>query len=143
MTVSRNGVHEVLFINGIRRFIPADEWISFLQRQRILMSCRTPAAIKCRPLVTAKVRLPSGVLVNDFDAAWSINQRLECPGSSESQSYGGSKLLPTSLKFYSYCPGKGTLSLLLQLGSWTSQTVTVDVASIGQAKPVEVIFNMK
>ena len=66
------GGHEVLFLRGTSEYIFQADWPQFLQRQEQLMAARTEAAKKGLPILTAKVRLPSGEIVDHYDAPGSM-----------------------------------------------------------------------
>jgi hypothetical protein len=86
------GGHSVLFVTCFEEVIPGSEWPHFLEEQQRLMASRTEAAKKGLPELTAKVRLPSGELVDHYDAPYSLEESFSCPGCSGSGPSAGPKL---------------------------------------------------
>ena len=67
-----NGGHSVWRVCPGEEVIPGSEWPQFLEEQERLMAARTEAAKKGLPALTAKVRLPSGEIVDHYDAPYTL-----------------------------------------------------------------------
>jgi hypothetical protein len=127
-----DGGHSVLRLNGQEEIITASEWPKFLEEQRQLLATRTEAARNGLPALTAKIRLPSGKIVDHYDGC-----RVLCDGREE---YFGRRLSGSSLRWYRLGV-EGTHTYALSLNGWKSKPVEVKI-SHGKATPDSIIFEM-
>jgi hypothetical protein len=128
-----NGGHSVGWLNGMDDVIPEAKWPQFLEEQKRLLAARTEAAKKGLPTLTAKIRLPSGEIVDRYDAPYTLEE-----GSSHS---GGLRLGARELRWWRFYRD-GTTTLTLSLNGWKSKPVVVDIRD-GKATPNSVIFEMQ
>ncbi|MHB8974913.1 MAG: hypothetical protein ACYC4N_31175 [Pirellulaceae bacterium] len=136
-----HGGHSVCRRDGSEEVIPASEWQQFLDEQAQLMTNRTEAAKKGLPQLTAKVRLPSGEIVDHYDASYSLHESYtSASGNGGSGSSSGPKLDASVLGWRRLQDGF-TYTFVLSLGSWKSKPVEVRV-SRGIAVPDAVVFEM-
>lgn len=141
-----NGGHTILRVDHFRgeEVIPASEWSKFLEEQDRLMAARTEAAKRGLPVeLTAKVRLPSGEIVDHYDASYSISESWVCDsgGAGSGNSSGGSTLYASRLQWYRM-PDGFTTTYILSLNGWKSKPVTVKTAH-GKATPDAIVFEMQ
>ncbi len=147
-----NGDHYVGFIGQVSERIPGEKWAEFLQEQEKLRQSRSKEAIQAIPLLSAKVRLPSGQVVDQYDAPGAIHDTNEYDSGSGSSSSGSgmqglSSLTPAALRWWSLAElgmgrvGEGTLTLTLTLGEWQSKAVRIKVSN-GVVVPRSFIFEM-
>ena len=132
------GGHEVLFLNGRREYILQADWPQFLQRQEQLMAARTEAAKKGLPILTAKVRLPSGEVVDHYDAPYSMHFSSQHGSSGRS----GVKLSVGDLRWWDKDLGDGTTVFTLSLANWIFKPVQVQVSD-GKASPDSIVFELQ
>jgi hypothetical protein len=130
------GGHSVWFLGCSEEVISEADWPEFLERQSRLMTARTEAAKKGLPALAAKVRLPTGEIVDHFDASYS----LETIGRTGSGCQSGEKLTARSLRWWKLYDG--TMVLTLSLKNWKSKPVRVEV-SWGKASPDTIVFEMQ
>jgi hypothetical protein len=139
-----NGGHSVCRVDCAEEVIPDSEWPKFLEEQERLMAARTEAAKTGWPKLTAKVRLPSGEIVDHFDAAYSL--RVSYNSSSGGRGSGdssGPKLDKAALRLprdrgQSDC----TETFILSFNGWTSKPVVVQERQ-DKVVPDTVIFEMQ
>jgi hypothetical protein len=127
-----NGGHEVFFLSGISQVIPGTEWPQFQKNQKALLAARTAMEIRGGPALTAKIRLPSGQVVDHYDGPY----RME--GSTGSAS-SGTMLSANQLMWYRL--DQGTFSIRLTLGDMKSKKIEVEVTE-GIATPKEIVLDM-
>ena len=134
------GGHEVLFLNGSREFVSEAEWPQFLQRQEQLMEARTEAAKKRLPILTAKVRLPSGEPVDHYDAPFAMDVSSHIEWSTGSSERVGGRLTAGDLLWWKL--NDGTCVFTLSLATWQSKPVQVQVSQ-GKASPDSIVFELQ
>lgn len=127
------GGHSVLRLLGAEEVIPESEWPAFLEMQEQLMAARTEAAKQAIPALTATIRLPSGEVVDHYDAAYTLDDG-RGPESSR-----GSRLDASALRWYR--PLDGDYTFVLSFNEWESKPVDVRVLE-GQATPDAFVFEM-
>jgi len=130
-----NGGHEVFFLSNHSSIISAAEWPLFLKNQEALLAARTEREINGVAALSAKIRLPSGKVVDHYDGPYQFNRS----GSGWSSSGSGSILSSGALHWYRL--DDGIFTFQLTLGNWISKELEVK-ASGGIATPNEIIFNM-
>jgi hypothetical protein len=137
------GGHSICRLLGEDEKIPGSEWPQFVDEQERLMAARTEAAKKGLPALTAKVRLPTGEAIDDFDAPFSLEQSyIDSSGRRESRSpITGSKLNVWALR-WRRLSNDGDWTFRLTLNGWKSKPVTVQVSQ-GRAIPDSIIFEME
>jgi|GEM_PF-842285 len=136
------GAHEVRFIGGTRRFVPADEWPEFIARQNELMKTRSAAARTARPDLTAKIKLPDGQVVDHADEAWTLS--MDSADGDDSRRVSGPSITPIHLRWYDLqnsAVQPRVLIFRLSLGKMQSQPVEVTVSPDG-VRPQRIIFVM-
>ena len=137
------GGHSILRVNCMEEVIPGSEWPQFLEEQEQLMAARTEAAKKGLPALTARVRLPTGEIVDHFDASYSLEYRYEYSsgGGGSYGPYTGFRLESSVLRWRNL-PDDATSTFLLSLNGWKSKPVVVQGLQ-GKAVPDAVIFEMQ
>ncbi len=130
------GGHEVLFLSGMSEYIFQADWPQFLQRQEQLMTARTEAAKKGLPILTAKVRLPSGEIVDHYDAPFTLDMR----GFGRSSTDSNTVLARRDLRWWELHDGTGVLTL--SLATWKFEPVQVHVSD-GKASPDSIVFELQ
>ena len=136
------GGHEVAFVDGSTTIIPARKWPAFLEKQKALMAARTENAKKGLPVLTAMVRLPSGEVVDQYDASFTLCETWKTAdgeGAGSCTRWGG-PLGPSVLRWYQL--HDGTITFDLSFGKWSSKPVTVEVID-GVASPSSIVFEME
>ena len=128
------GGHSVLRLLGDEEVIPESEWPAFLEMQEQLMAARTEAAKKALPALTATIRLPSGEVVDHYNAAYTLD------GGRGPERSRGPKLDASALRWYR--PLDGTYTFVLSFNGWESKPVDVRVSE-GKATPAFFVFEMQ
>ncbi len=137
-----NGGHSVCRLDGIEEVIPASEWRQFLDEQALLMANRTEAAKQGRPMLTAKVRLPSGEIVDHHDAPYYLCYTHEtATGRGGNGNCSGPRLHASVLRWHRL-QDANTHTFILSLGNWKSKPVEVRVSQ-RIAVPDAVVFEME
>jgi hypothetical protein len=131
-----SGGHSVLRLSGIEEVIPASEWQQFLEEQKQLLAVRTEAARKGLPVLTAKIRLPSGKIVDHFNGSFSLSYTQGNGGGSTS----GGELDASTLRWHKMFDGDYTFTLTLN--HLHSNPVDVHVSD-GIATPSSILFEMQ
>jgi hypothetical protein len=131
-----NGGHSVLRLDGIEEVIPASEWQQFLDEQKELLASRTEAARKGLPVLTAKIQLPSGKIVDHYNGSFSLRYT---QGSGEGAS-SGEGLEASVLQWHKMFDGDYTFTLTLN--NLHSKPVEVNVSD-GIATPSSILFEMQ
>jgi hypothetical protein len=136
-----DGGHSIWRVGGLEEVIPDSEWPQFLEDQKRLIATRAETAKKGLPVLTAKVRLPSGEVVDHYDASYLLCETTTyASGGGGGGTSSGFRLDKSMLQWYRL-RDDCTLMLTLSLGEWTSKPVTVQV-SHGKAVPDVVVFEM-
>jgi hypothetical protein len=152
------GGHSICRLDGMEDVIPESAWPQFLKDQERLMAARTEAAKKGIPALTAKVRLPTGKIVDHFDAPYTLiatihlppgkeidhfdgGYTLEKPCSTYSSNRSGQSLDATNLRWWTLFDN-GTMTLTLSLNGWKSKPAEVRVSQ-RKVIPNSVIFEMQ
>jgi hypothetical protein len=137
-----HGGHSVCRLDGIEEVIPASEWQQFLDEQAQLMANRTEAAKQGLPMLTAKIRLPSGEIVDHHDDSYSLHEsETHVSGNGGSGDSSGSRLVASVLRWYRLTDDT-TYTFTLSFGNWKSKPVEVRVSQ-GTAVPDTVVFEME
>jgi hypothetical protein len=137
------GGHSVWFVGPIEEIIPDSQWPQFLAEQEELMAARTEAAKKGLPALTARIRLPSGDIVDHFDASYSLQESYSTPsGNGGSQSSSGARLDASALRWNRVTPDEATLTFILSFNGWESKPVTIHVSK-GVPNPDCAVFDMQ
>ncbi len=138
----REGGHSVWRLLGGDEVIAASEWPKFLEEQERLMAARTEAAKQGLPELVAKVRLPSGEIVDHYDASYSIfEDYTRASGYGGSGSSAGSSLDASVLR-WNWLPDGYTWTYTLSFNGWNSKPVEVKT-SHGKATPESIVFEMQ
>jgi hypothetical protein len=130
------GGHSICRLDGIEEEISESEWPQFLEEQKRLMGARTDAAKKGSPALAAKVRLPSGEVVDHYDAPFTLEDT-----QHNCSRRGGDKLEGSELRWWRFNED-GALAFELSLNGWKSKPVKVRISQ-GRAIPSSVIFEME
>jgi hypothetical protein len=128
------GRREVVFLSSMSKYIPESEWQAFLKEQKNLLAKRSKRTIKGEPLLTAKVQLPDGKIVDSYNGKYTIHE-----GSGSSSS---SFLDPSQLIWYRANGNNGRVSYSLELPGMISDPVTIEFKN-DIAIPSSFIFKMK
>lgn len=136
----KRGGHEVIFVDGDRRFISAVEWTTFLERQKTLLAKRDIQAIKSIPALVATIHLPTGQMLDHYDGPYVLN-------STETDEYGAGHGTQSGsgpqLRWYRFVPdGHITWILILTKERLRSKPISFDVKD-GRATPTSIIFEME
>jgi len=136
-----HGGHSVCRRDGSEEVVPESEWQQFLDEQAQLMAARTDKAKKGLPVLTAKVRLPSGEIVDHYSASYSLHKTCtSASGNGGSGSSSGASLDATDLRWRRL--NDASYTFVLSLGYWKSKPVEVRVSQ-GIAVPEAIIFEMQ
>jgi hypothetical protein len=137
------GGHSIWRLGCGDEVIPGSEWPRFLEEQERLMAARTEATKKGLPALTAKVRLPSGEIVDHYDAPYSLEEShsYSSGGGGSHGPWTGPKLDASVLRWQKLS-GDSTWTFLLSLNGWKSKPVKVQVLH-GRVIPNSVIFEMQ
>jgi hypothetical protein len=141
------GVHEVCYLGGFTDRIPDEQWAAFLARQADLLSKRSPRAVACLPVLVAKIELPDGTLVSQYDGECTLRSAYT-QGTQFPLSGGGPKLFselsPQDLIWYRVPVDYmfKTVTFTLETGDLVSDPVSV---AFGQdtANPSSIVFRMR
>jgi hypothetical protein len=148
-----NGDRIVCLIRNCHEYIPGEKWADFLQEQEKLWAARTKEAVQATPTLCAKVRLPSGEVVDHFDAGYTLSymeQHESSHGSGRSITPSvvhGDMLRPNMLRWWRLSDlgmggaEKGLLTLNLTLGEWRSAPVEIKISD-GVPIPRSFIFDL-
>jgi hypothetical protein len=129
----KGGGHEVVLVDGSSQYVSGAKWPEFLARQQQLLAQRSEAAKKALPALTAKIRLPDGTELSQYDGKYTLFR-----GSG---SESGRRLELRWMRFHE-SDGPCTLTLELPEKRLRSKPVTVEVSS-GRATPDAVVFEME
>ncbi len=135
-----NGGHSVLRLDGSEEIVSASEWSHFLEEQERLMAARTETARKGLPILTAKVRLPSGEIVDHYDGSYSLDERYKGVSGSGSSGSSGGKLNASVLRWHKLQDGSYTFGL--SINGRDSKSVDVNVSN-GVATPSWIVFEIQ
>ena len=131
------GGHSIWRLYGGEEVIPGSEWPHFLEEQERLMAERTEAAKKGLPALAAKVRLPSGEIVDHYDAPFSLEQSHRCfSGGGGSHGPTTGRNLDASVLQWRKLSDNSTWTFVLSLDGWKSKPVEVEV-STGEWFPIQ------
>jgi hypothetical protein len=138
-----DGGHIVMFVSGFSKHIPATGWQSFLDEQASLRAHRSGQAKLAVPVLVAKVRLPSGEIVEEYDAPFTLSYRTASGYGSGS----GPRLTRESLRWWSPSElplgtKEGEVNISLKLGDWQSDPVRADLRG-GKFVPETIILQLK
>lgn len=126
------GRREVVFLTGASSYIPEKEWDAFLKEQEALMAARSERVKKGEPLLSAKIQLPDGSIVDSYNGKYKIRQG---SGSSSSDSLNSAQL-----KWYKIFE-EGETTFILELPGMISDPVKVKIKD-DKATPASFIFKM-
>jgi hypothetical protein len=138
------GGHSVSRLLGTEEVIPASQWQQFLDEQERLMAAKAAAAKKGLRGVTAKVRLPSGQVVDHFRAPYTLDEYHVSTtiGGLEASAHSSGPTLDISTLQFSQLPDNCTTTFVLSFNGWKSKPVVVR-AWDGYAHPDTVVFEMR
>ena len=120
---------------------PESEWPAFLEEQERLMAARTEAAKKGLPELAAKIRLPSGEIVDHYDGSYSLSETGKCAsGNSSSGGCSSAPLTAAALRWYRL-QDDCTTTYTLSFNGWESKPVVVTTSN-GKATPDSIVFEM-
>jgi len=136
-----HGGHSVCRRDGSEEVVPESEWQQFLDEQGRLMATRTDKAKKGRPVLTAKVRLPSGEIVDQYFTSYTLHESYtSASGNGGSGDRSGPRLDASDLRWRRL--NDASYTFVLSLGYWKSKPVEVRVSQ-GIAVPDAIIFEMQ
>jgi hypothetical protein len=138
------GGHSVVFVDDTRRVVSAEEWPQFLEQQAKLLKLRDEQAINGQPALNAKIRHPSGELVDHFEGAWQLERTHEDANGKGFARSSGPGLTQSLLRWYRNGLREGRTTYVLSLSDrgWRSKPVTVEVRN-GTASPSAIVFAME
>lgn len=138
-----SGGHSIWRLTGGEEVIPASQWPGFLEEQERLMAARTETAKRGLSALTARVRLPSGEVVDHYDAPYILNESYhDRTGNGGSGGTQGDKLDTSVLRWRRLLPDGCKFTFVLFFNGWKSKPVKVRVSQ-GKAVPDSVIFEME
>ncbi len=146
--VLSGGGHIVTFVHSGSEHIQEADWPEFLQEQEALLAARGEAATKGIPLLAARVRLPSGEIVDRFDAPFALRYVSSSESGSGQGTRQGMQLSPESLRWWTLADfglggvKDGTLTLTSRLGDWQSEAVTLTLSG-GHLSSSTIVLDMK
>jgi hypothetical protein len=146
----RDGGHKVFFVRGMSssRYVTAAEWPAFIEEQKALLAKRSHSPRKGDLMLSAKVRLPGGVVVDRVDGRFNLSVTISGgPDVFYTQDISKPTLEPKDLRwtaFDSELINEGRLTLVLESfeKGWRSKPVTVEIKD-GVATPSSIIFEME
>jgi hypothetical protein len=121
----------VVYVGGSTEDIDEGEWPAFLAKQEKLMACRDEHARQGTPILTAKIRFPSGEVVNHYQGAFELDEHWQ-NSSLVSANWKGTK---PGLHWYR----NGVNKLVGEDGAICQMTLTLPVERL-RSKPVSVKF---
>ena len=138
------GGHSVVFLDGTPCVVSAEEWPQFLEEQAKLLNARDAQVIKGQPVLSAKIRLPSGEIVDHFDGAWQLEETHEDANGKGLARGSGPGLTQSLLRWYRRGLHEGTTTYVLSFPDrgWRSKPVPVEVRN-GTASPSAIVFAME
>jgi hypothetical protein len=134
---ANGGGHDVLFLNGRIRFIPANEWVRFQEQQEELLSKRSDQQRKGRPFLVAMVELPNGHVTNEYHGPYTLSSA----SPNGQRTISGDHLDRESLIWYMAPHSEGSVAFTLSFSNLVSSPVTVVVVS-NTALPNSIVFKM-
>jgi hypothetical protein len=141
-----SGGHSVVFLDGNRKVVPAKDWPQFLEQQNKLLASRNESAIKGLPMLTAKLRLPSGEVLDHFSGPWRlVKHSTSADGrSSGIQESSVLVLLDSQLRWYRSSVPHETITYVLCLTEKKlhSKPIKIEVRN-GRWSPSSIIFEME
>jgi hypothetical protein len=137
------GGHTILRVGSLgEEVIPESEWSAFLEEQERLMAARTDAAKKGLPELTAKIRLPSGEIVDHFDGPYTLSESFTSANGNSGSGSGSSSQLTASLLRWNRLTDDCTTTYTLSFNGMTSKRVVIKTSQ-GKAKPDSITFVMQ
>jgi hypothetical protein len=116
-----------------------------LKEQEKLMANRDEIAIKGKPILIAKVHLPSGELVDQFDESWQLDNTFRTfdGSSSGNRTMWAGALWPAALRWHRWALEDGTFTFVFSVPekAWKSKPVTVKVHE-GVVTPNSITFEL-
>ena len=134
------GGHSVFRLGYHEEIVAEAEWPQFLKEQEQLLAVRSDLAKRGIPALTARIRLPTGQIVDHFDGSFTLSERFSngffSSGTGQSS---GDRFDTSSMRWWRLIDG--TTEYTLTLNDWTSVPVVVKVAG-GKASPDAIVFEM-
>jgi hypothetical protein len=143
-----HGGREVVFVGGDIRVIPGAEWPAFLEEQRQLLAQRDPLARRGGSVLVAKIKLPTGELVDHVDSPFRMDEEfVSATISVKGGSRSGPALRPSDLRWTGkdLIPDEdGTRTFVLSLPDRGLRLKAVEVKTAnGKATPRSFVFEME
>jgi hypothetical protein len=135
------GGHTVWRIVGGEEIVPESEWPAFLQEQERLMAARTDAAKKGLPELSAKIRLPSGEIIDHYDGQYTLLKDYFSTNGNRGSGGGSSGQLTASALRWYRLQDDCFITYTLSFNGMRSKPVTVETSQ-GKASPDSIIFEM-
>jgi hypothetical protein len=134
----KNGGHEVIFVSGSELVISGPSWPKFLKEQQELLAHRNPKAIQGLPELTARIHLPGGEVLTNYDGFYELKTVDASGEGTENSSH------MDLLWYHVYPEGDGPMTWTLTLPDrkLRSKPVTFTVTN-GQASPDSITFEME
>ncbi len=126
------GGHMVVLVDGSENYVSRAKWPGFLKQQKELLAQRSEAVKQARPALTARIRLPDGTEISDYDGQYTLSH------GNGRESGRGNKM--RWMRFYE-ADGPCTLILELPDRHLRSKPITVQVSS-GRVTPDTITFEM-
>jgi hypothetical protein len=154
------GGHEVMFVDGQRRFVSGKDWEGFLKGQQDLLAARTAYPNRGRGILTAEFSLPGGYSQwqSSHDGAFTLYSKVLKDYKKQGYVYStqtpldstngytvfrsGGALLPSALTWYrGDVPTNGVVEYTLTFPGFRSWPVVVEFTG-GVPDAAQVLFDM-
>jgi hypothetical protein len=142
-----DGGREVLFVGGERRWIARADWAAFMQEQEELLANRDELSKTAGNVLVAKVKLPTGEVVDRFDSPYEIEEHHVSEGLTvDGRCRSGPRLTPRCLQWKGkhLLPSEGVKTFVLAFPEKRLRSKPVSVkAHNARASPNAIIFEME
>jgi len=121
-----HGGHEIVRLYGVTEIVPADKWDAFLAEQAKLHAARSVFAKEGRPLLTAKIEMPDGTVIDHPGQSVDLSYESRAQnGSMTGSSSSGTHSYLSRLCWYYPHIENGTTDYRLSFSGLRSEPVTV------------------
>lgn len=138
-----HGGHFIIRADGRQDFVSGEGWSNFSQEQQELLAHRNIKAFQGLPELTARIVLPGGKVLTNFDGQYELQESAST--ATFSLTGGSERGNHLDLKWYRIYPegdGQMTWSLVLPDEKLRSKPVTF-ITTNGQAIPDSITFEME
>jgi hypothetical protein len=136
-----NAAHEVIFVGGMREFVPGTKWAEFLRNQEELVTHRARDSIRGIPSLVASVHLPTGQVLTNCDEPYELSVTHTSEGFSGQGTQSGNNL---ELVWYHFTPEDAEITWILTLGNRNLRSKPVHFTlKNGRPTPSSIVFEME